>query len=317
MAATNPFRVSDLIKKYGWMVMPYLSNLGVNLLCESQVLFVDSGATDTLDADDTEHGHSFEKPLATLDYAIGLTTASEGAIILLAPGHAESKTTTGNIALLDVAGVTVIGLGSGSLIPTFTLGHAGTTLSVTAANCKIKNIKLISDIADCAAGITAGATADGLEVEDCILTDGAAAKELVIGISLAAACDGVKIINNQFYTVDTGGCASAIKMVGACDRSIISGNIIFGDYSVACIDGSTAAQAIVIIRDNVMRNVDTTAGTVIKLHSSSMGIITKNLMQGGHSIAGCVTAAAAMVVENYASGAAGAQGILEPVIDAD
>ncbi|KKL92671.1 hypothetical protein LCGC14_1882380, partial [marine sediment metagenome] len=75
MAAVNPLRVSDLIKKYGWTIMPYLSNLGPTLLAEAQVLFVDSGHTNALDADDGEHGHELTKPLATWDYAIGLCTA--------------------------------------------------------------------------------------------------------------------------------------------------------------------------------------------------------------------------------------------------
>ena len=90
MPATNPLRVSDLIKKYGWTIMPYLSNLGHTLLAEAQVLFVDSGHTNALDADDTEHGHSFEKPLATVDYANSLLTADEGGLILSAPGHNEN-----------------------------------------------------------------------------------------------------------------------------------------------------------------------------------------------------------------------------------
>ena len=183
--------------------------------------------------DATGNGRNPDSPVATLDYAISnLATASKGDQIFLMPGHAESIVgATG--AVMDVAGVDVIGLGSGALQATFTLGTAvGATISVTAPNCKIRNIKIVSDLADITAGITAGALADGLVVEDCWLTDGAAAKELVIGISIAAACDRVIIRDNYFQTVDAGGCASAIKLVGATANSRIERNYIKGDYNV-------------------------------------------------------------------------------------
>ena len=34
MAATNPFRVSDLVAKYGWQAMIYLAALGIKDLAE-------------------------------------------------------------------------------------------------------------------------------------------------------------------------------------------------------------------------------------------------------------------------------------------
>src|SRR5574341_1596957 len=53
---------------------------------------------------------TFSAPFATLDYAIGRCTANRGDIIVVKEGHAENVTTANGIDL-DVAGITVIGLG--------------------------------------------------------------------------------------------------------------------------------------------------------------------------------------------------------------
>lgn len=299
-------KVQDVADKMDYALIPTMLGLG-------DIYYVDA-----TNGSDNYDGKSWIKAKATWDAAIGLCTADSGDRILMAPWHAESKTTTGNIALADIAGVTTIGLIQGNQRPTFTLGHAGTTISVTAANNRITGIKIISDVADCAAGLTVGAAADGLEVDHCIFTDGAAAKELVIGISLTAAASGCKIHDNEFYTVDTGGCASAIKAVGESARTIIKDNTIWGDYSVACIDASTALQTILVVTHNDLQNTDTTAGVCFKAHANSTGIFCHNTECGGHSIAGTYVGAKFSCSNNYSSGAVGASGILaEPAADAD
>jgi hypothetical protein len=279
------------------------------------VYFVDA----TNGSDTANSGTTWSNALATVDGARAKCTANQGDKIYMAPWHAESETTAATaIATMSLAGVDLIGICQGNQRPTFTLGAADSTFSVTAGNCRVSGIKIISDIADCAAGLTLGASADGAMIDNCIFTDGATAKELVIGISLAAACDGCKILNNEFYTVDGGDCASAIKMVGDSARTLIAHNIVFGDYSVSCIDGTTAAQVIVNIMYNDLRNADTTSGGVINLNASSTGQVNHNSLMGGHSIANSYVGAAVVCNHNYTSGAAGASGILaEPSADAD
>ncbi len=278
MASTNPMLASDLVSKYGWQIMPYLSNLGVNLLAESQVLFVDSGHAQTLDSDDGEHGHSFQRPFATIDYAIGQCTASQGDVILVAPGHTETIVgATGFV--LDVIGVTIIGIGVGTLRPTLSLGTAtAATLNVTAANCKLSNLRVISALANIAAGITIGASADGTIIEKCDIRDGnAAALEMVIGISVTADADDIVIRNNNFSTVPSGGCASAIKLVGGSDRCIIEGNTCYGTYSAAALDADQAASLECVIKNNTFANIGTVG---CALHASTTGVLINNMIAG-------------------------------------
>lgn len=275
------------------------------------IFFVDS----TNGTDAAGRGLSPDAPLATLDYAVGLCTANQGDVILLAPGHAETLTASVTCTI-DVAGVTIIGLGVGSLQPTFTLGTDATaTISVTAANCRIENIKVISDVADQAVGITVAAGGDGFTMRRCYLTDGAAAKELVIGVSLAAGCDRALIEDCEFYTTPAGGCASAIKMVGASDRTVIRNNIMLGDYSVACIDGATAAGTLITIDGNLMQNIDATAGLTVDLHASTTGAVTRNMSHGGKNNTRPLVSAGCFNAGNLSTTALTEGGGIDPAVE--
>ena len=276
------------------------------------IFFVSSGTG----TDAAGYGLSPDTPVATLDYAMDLCTASKGDQVILMPGHAEALVGATS-CVLNVAGVEVIGIGNGTLQPTFTLGTAdAATISVTAANVRISNIKIISDLADVVAGITAANTADGLVVENCWFTDGAAAKELVIGLSVAAACDRVIIRDNFFSTVDGGGCASAIKLVGATANSVIRDNYIHGDYSAACLDGATAGGTYIHIKGNEMWNTDGAAGLAISLHATTTGAVVNNYCLGGKDGTSAIAAAGTLVCENYGTNAAGASGLIKPAVDA-
>ena len=316
MAATNPFLTSDLVSKYGWQIMPYLSNLGVNLLAESQILFVDSGSSNALDSDDTEHGHSFEKPLATLDYAVGLCTASQGDVILVSPGHTETFTTA-NPCTLDVAGITVIGIGTGQLRPTFSLGtNVGATIDITAANIRLSNVRVISALANITAGINVKTGATSCTIENCEIRDGnAAALEMVIGISVAADMDDIVIRNNVFSTVPSGGCASAVTFAGGSDRCRLIGNVAQGTYSAAAFSLATAASTEMIIKGNILTNQG--AATLI-LHASCTGVVSDNRVAGTTSMAAAMTGYDLMFLwENYVVGEDAKSGAIIPAIDSE
>lgn len=96
--------------------------------------------------DDTAHGDTPQRPFATLDYANNQCTASRGDVIYVLPGHAETIATATALAL-DVAGVSVYGLGEGSLRPTFTVSTAATaTITVSAANVTWKNCIVVAGL---------------------------------------------------------------------------------------------------------------------------------------------------------------------------
>ena len=86
----------------------------------------------------------FESPLATLAFAATLVSAND--VIVLMPGHTESVIAAGTVTL-SVAGVQVIGLGTGSKRPTFTFSTStAASILVSGAGVKIANIVGVAGI---------------------------------------------------------------------------------------------------------------------------------------------------------------------------
>lgn len=282
----------------------------------NNVFYVDSNHA--AKSDSVGAGRSPDTPLATLDYAVGLCTASQGDTIVLMPGHSESKTTTGDIATLDVAGIRVVGLGVGTSRPTFTLGHASATITVSAANVLLRNVRVVSDVADCAVGLTASAAADGLTVEGCLFSSGSLTKELQIAVSLAAACDDVTIKGCQFDTVitdETGSETHAIYCAGAANRLRVVDCEMVGNFGTAAIAATVAASVRVVIARNLIYNIDSTNGLGISLHASTNGIVSDNRVTSLKTNTVPVVCAGCAVHENYTAAAVNESGIIRPAAE--
>ena len=59
---------------------------------------------------------TYENPFQTIDFAVGRCRANKGDIIFVMPGHVETVTAAAGLDL-DVAGITLVGLGNGNLRP--------------------------------------------------------------------------------------------------------------------------------------------------------------------------------------------------------
>lgn len=271
MAATNPFRASDLVAKYGWKSMIYLSNLGPQLLSEAQVLFVDSGHTNALDAHDTEHGHSFEKPLKTIDYAVDLCTAAERSVILVAPGHNESL--DGTSIDFDVSDVTVIGIGEGSNRPTIDFDSTDAIVSVGANNVHLVNLRFMPSIDDIVIGVDVEESVTGTILEKCEWAEmEETGDEFILGLDIKAGCTDTKVTNCLFRTELTGSaCTHAIKLTGASDNVIIEKSRFIGNWSTAAIGGDTTLSTDVLIDDVTIKVKDDAPG--ISMFTGTTGII--------------------------------------------
>ena len=110
---------------------------------DNDVILVDSN-----NGVDTNTGKDhWSNALATLDAAIAKCGADNADKILVAPGHTEEFTTTGNKITYDVDGITIIGIGKGDNIPTFTFSTSTTaTMLLSGNSIKIKNLKFKCNI---------------------------------------------------------------------------------------------------------------------------------------------------------------------------
>lgn len=256
-------------------------------------------------------GLTTQLPFATIDYAIGRCTASKGDRIYVLPGHAESVAADID---LDVAGVSIIGLGNGENRPVVTfITSDAAKLDIDAANCRVRNIVFKNDIDSQVVVIDIDGA--GTTIEDCELLEGSS-KQFLIGIDIGA--DRCTVARNYIKSVAVGA-NSGIKISAAVDRPTITDNEVFGDFADAAIHNPTSAVATrVRIDRNVLTNLQS-GDHAIELVSACTGVINYNIVNSTLAAAATKTAidpGSCYCNENYGSDAVGdVSGVPNPVVD--
>lgn len=87
-----------------------------------------------------DNSGSYLDPFKTLDYAIEQCSADRDDVIYLMPGYKEAISTAGGIAL-DVDGVAIRALGTGSEQPTISVSGATSSVAITANNVLIDGVR--------------------------------------------------------------------------------------------------------------------------------------------------------------------------------
>jgi hypothetical protein len=108
---------------------------------------------------------TYQKPFATIAYAVTRCKANRGDVVMVMPGHTESVIAAGTIAVAN-GGVSIIGLGTGTKRPLITLSTAATaSITVSADNVTFKNVIVTANFADITQVFTV--TAKNYLIEDC------------------------------------------------------------------------------------------------------------------------------------------------------
>lgn len=199
------------------------------------VFFVDSGNTDR-GGDTAGFGKDPDNPFLTTDFAIGQTTANQGDVIYLMPGHTDSLVAAGTITA-DVAGISVIGLGEGADRPTLTFSAlTSASFLISAASFKLKNVIGV-------AAIDALANPFHVQAADCELDiewqDGSAAIEAARAVLTTAAAERLKLKLRYEGFIAGNATVNAVRLVGVDGAEIIID--FYGVASTAIVEFHTTA----------------------------------------------------------------------------
>lgn len=221
---------------------------------------------------------TFYKPFATLAYAMTRCTANHSDIIMVKAGHAETISSAA-ILTLTVAGVAIIGLGSGSLRPTLTFSSVATAnIPVTASNISIQNVLFVANFLDITSVFTVTGTAAAKEfnVEGCEFRDGTSVNfiSIITGNATANTSDGLRFCGNRISSLGTTAATTAIKLNSATDRVTILDN--YGNWAVlndtaAMLAGGANAITNLDFGRNVLNrpNTSSTGGSFISSSSTA------------------------------------------------
>jgi len=247
-------------------------------------------------------GTDADNPFADIDYAIGQCTASNGDIIFAMPGHYEAVIGASDI-LFDVAGVTLIGLGSGTDMPQIDYTLAAGEVHISATSVTIQNINFHANVTDVLIGIETAATADNFTIRGCKFdVETTTTDEFTYCIDIVAGCN-FGLIEDCFFDMGLGGATGAIHLNGTSTDLTVLGNSIKGDYGTACIVGSTGASTNIDIGNNILVNGSGTnlnGEPCIELNGNSTGSIWNNyVVCNVGTVAASIVSALSLLYENY------------------
>lgn len=262
----------------------------------------------------TATGRSPEDPISTIDGAFGLCTASQGDRIYVMPGHAETLTAAAGIDA-DVAGVEVIGLGSGANRPTITLGTANTTdIDIDAASITFRNLIFVANFLDIAAAIDVNA--DDFTMEDCECRDTSATLNAAIWVLGATATTSDRMIVRRCKFIAFGTANTAcVSLPGTPDGCEINDNVMIGDWGTAAILAAGICTRLVILR-NLISNLDAGDDKCINIADTSTGICAYNgvgARETDNSTDNITCGTTMTLIQNYSVDEGDRQGVLDPI----
>lgn len=210
---------------------------------------------DSVNGSDGNRG-TFSAPYASLAFVLATASGVVGAgdIVVVKAGHTETISGAGTITQ-SVAGVSVVGLGTGNNRPVITWSATTSTWAMSAANCSVENIVGVPSINAVvkAFNVTAANAYIDIEWQDastiieaqrCVLTS-AAASNLTVKLRYEGQTGG-------------SGCVAPVQLVGVAE-GVIDINF-YGKASTAVVNFITTASAGIRITGN-MYNSGTTDGS--------------------------------------------------------
>ena len=273
------------------------------------IYFVDSEHANTLDA--AHMGRNPQVPFATVDYAVGMCTADNSDVIFVMPGHNEAIADAAGI-VCDVAGVRIIGLGWGALIPYFTFDAEASDIDITADDVTLENLHFYANFADVSAMID-------VDAHDCTIRNcwfeevGTNLNGEICILDAALLASHRRTVEGCYAVMVDAEDDNFVSFVGTGDGHIIRDNIVIGNFDVAAIGGTTAVTY-GTVTDNYIYNACATNDTCILLSGATKGVCFNNITGGGAAVANGVTATDVALAENYYQiTTSDLNGVLDPV----
>ena len=272
---------------------------------------------------DTNRG-TYQRPFATLQYAVNSCVAGRGDTIFIGAGHAETISSA-TALLLNKSSVAIVGLGTGASRPTFTLDTANTaTIAVSAANVSVQNCIFVANFLTIAGCFTLS-TAKDFCVQQCEFRDTGAALNFANAVKSTGAAntaDGLTVTDSYYPSIGTTF-NTFVLTADAVDRMNLSRNNVFTistqDIAVLCVMTTGAGTNILLADNNCTSKASTHTSSLLILGSGTAGtgMILRNFVGSLDASAGVlfIVTIGWRSQGNSISGALAGQGFPIPALD--
>jgi hypothetical protein len=251
---------------------------------------------------------------ATITAGLNLVSSNRGDHIMVVPSHAE--TVTAKIDL-NVAGITVKGLGEGRERPTLTGNGLIDVIELSADNIVFDNFHFAAPLTD-AQTSHINIDDNGAIVRNITGMGSVGTENVVDMITVTANAHDCLIDGVQFWN-DVVAVNSFLSLEGAASRVTVKNFRAFGDVATAGV--IDAAKVDYLWLENVIVAVVGTTKPAITLDSNPEGIAINCKWAGTHTTiaTNCALGNAMRIFENRVSEETdgSAQGMILPAVDAD
>jgi hypothetical protein len=268
---------------------------------------------------------TFDSPFSTLSGALAQCVAGRGDVIFVKPGHAETVSSSTALTM-SVAGVAVVGLGTGTSRPKWTIDTANTaTINVSAADVSFQNVQIVGNFLSIAAAFTLS-TAKNFTLQDVEIRDTSSVLNFLNAIKSTGAAntvDGLTVINCYWKGLGTTSVNSFILTANDIDSAVIKNNTVK-------LARTATAAALMTVTAGVLTNLDcgynktytkqtaSTGGAFINVGgTTSNGFVYNNFQQTLDTTGDLLftTSVGLAAFDNKITGAVGASGFLIPTAD--
>lgn len=279
------------------------SILGADSLFTTGTVFYVSSVTGSND----NNGTDVSTPKATIAGAISACTANKGDVIICLPGHTEAVTSTS--LTLSKAGVSIVGIGTGSAKPTLTFGATSSTINVQAANCTLQNFRLTAGIGDVVTAFLHATAAQNTRYIDIEFTQ-SSTFNFINCYTLGAAniSDGCRWVRNFLSTTDAGQLALCITAAAQDNLKFYNNHVRHAAAAAGLLTAGAAELLGLDVRGNFVQTGQTDGSVgvlVITTGTASSGCIVDNDMKTADAAANVAIPIASKVyaARNYIAGA--------------
>lgn len=253
------------------------------------------------------NGTDTSTPKATIQGAISACTANKGDVIIVMPGHTEAITSTS--LTLSKAGVSIVGVGSGSAKPTLTFGATDSAINVTAANCTIQNFRFTAGVGDVVTAVLHATAAQNTRYID-IEFYATSTFNFINGYTLGAAniSDGCRWVRNYLRTADAGQLALCVTAAAHNDLKFYNNYVVHAAAAAGLLTAGSVNLLGLDVRGNFVQTGQTDGSVgvlVITTSTASSGAIVDNDMKTADAAANVAIPIASKVyaARNYIAGA--------------
>lgn len=266
---------------------------------------------------------TIQSPYTKISQAVAVAFAND--VIICLPTHAESISSSTALTM-SVAGVQVVGWGTGSSRPTITIDTANTaTINVSAASVSFTNMIFVANFLSIAACFTV-ASAKYFKVDQCLIYDTSSVLNFLNIVKTtggANTADGLTFTNNQVINLGVTSNNTTLLVANTTDSLTLYNSFmkwaVQNDKAIGIIVTTGVLTNLICGYNKSYRPNTTTAGgsLITVTGTTSTGWVFNNYTQTLTTTSDLLftTTVGLSAFNNFGTGVVGASGFLIPAAD--